>query len=313
MDVQNQGIKVSVCIVTYNHEKYIRQCLQSLIDQKTSFRFEIIVGDDASTDSTRSIIEEFVYKFPNIVKAIFQEKNTGGSENYFSVHQSAKGQYIAHMDGDDYALPGKLQAQADFLDNNPDCNIVWHRMYVKNESNGKCVEDLIDMQIVSKVKFTRAHLLRLISVGFNSSKMYRSCNRDFTLPDFVVLDFFANVEQVGDLGYATFCSNSLLGVYRTGIGISSVRRDKVISLICDTLSYFLKKYPEHRSSIAQSTFILFVAALKNKRWKDCRKVLPILFSSFSFSLFYQLWSERSIIKMLRIPNTVRASKKKGVR
>ena len=89
----NNEIKVSVCVLTYNQEKYIRQCLQSIVDQKTDFKFDLIVSDDCSTDSTRAIVQEFEERYPNIVKPILHKKNIGAYKNYFSAHQQA----FAHL------------------------------------------------------------------------------------------------------------------------------------------------------------------------------------------------------------------------
>jgi len=126
--MSKENLKVSVCVVTYNQEKFIRQCLQSVVEQETDFDFEVIVGDDCSTDGTREIIQEFAEKYPCMVKPVFQEKNIGPTPNYFSVHSLAKGEYIAHLDGDDYMLPSKLQVQKEVLDKNPDCAMCTHNM-----------------------------------------------------------------------------------------------------------------------------------------------------------------------------------------
>jgi len=152
--------KVSVCVITYNQEKYIRQCLQSIVDQETDFYFEVIVGDDCSTDGTRAIVQEFVERYPGVVKPIFQEKNIGGGvHNYLTVHKATRGEYIAHVDGDDYCLPGKLQAQADLLDDDPDCNLVWHRMLVETRS-GEIRADLMDMPDLAERRFTRGDIIQ---------------------------------------------------------------------------------------------------------------------------------------------------------
>ena len=128
--MSTQEIKVSVCVVTYNQERYIAECLQSLVDQETNFNFEVIVSDDCSTDRTPEIIKDFQRRYPNIIKPILHKKNMGAYKNFIFVHKQAKGKYVAHMDGDDYALPGKLQIQADYLDHNAECNIVWTHILV---------------------------------------------------------------------------------------------------------------------------------------------------------------------------------------
>ena len=72
---------VSVCIITYNHEKYIRQCLDGVVMQKTKFPFEVILGEDCSTDSTRKIVEEFEARYPGIIKPVYHATNVGGARN----------------------------------------------------------------------------------------------------------------------------------------------------------------------------------------------------------------------------------------
>lgn len=109
-------ILVSVCVVTYNQENYIGDCLESLVRQTTNFKFEIIVGEDCSTDETRSIIQKYANQYPKLIVPLFYEKNVGPIENIKRVYEVAQGKYIAHIDGDDIALPGKLQKQYDVME-----------------------------------------------------------------------------------------------------------------------------------------------------------------------------------------------------
>lgn len=303
LEDKNKKPRVSVCVVTYNHEKYIRQCLQSIVDQKTDYDFEVIVGEDCSTDGTRAIVQEFAAKYPGMVKPIFYKKNVGGSENYIRVHEKALGEYIAHMDGDDYSLPGKIQMQAEYLDNNSQCNIVWHRMYIMNDSSGLVVEDLIDMSEFPIGGFSRSDILKFITIGMHSSKMYRSSVRDFELPEFPVLDYFVNVEQVGT-GFANFVGGKPLGVYRAGIGIASSGNITKV-LLKKTFLYFERKYPEHKSAISTAAFVLFCAALKNRKWSNCLLFGKVLLKTFRLSSIIDIWCNRNILSMLRIPATVR--------
>lgn len=216
----NDEVKVSVCVVTYNQESYIRQCLQSIVDQITDFKFDVIVSDDCSADGTRAIVQEFAVKYPDVVKPIFHEKNIGAYKNFYFVHQQATGLYIAHMDGDDYSLPGKLQAQSDFLDKQADCNIVWTPVVVEMPDGSLKDRNIDAMSNIYSKRFDRGALIQFGAVGANSSKMYRKAVRDFEVPDFEVMDYFVNVEQVGD-GFACFTGDVPYGVYRLGIGIAS--------------------------------------------------------------------------------------------
>lgn len=208
---EGQVLKVSVCVITYNHEKYLRQCLQSIVDQETDFDFEVIVADDCSTDGTRGIIEEFVSKYPNRLRKLFQETNTGGTKNYLDVHHAALGEYIAHMDGDDFALPGKLQKQVDFLDSYQNCVMVGHRVQIINDDGTKILG--------IKPKGTQpqfSDIERLVRkyIFFNhSSKMYRSSARIFDhSQDTAVIDFLLHVEHasLGQIGFLP----DILGSYR---------------------------------------------------------------------------------------------------
>ena len=74
--------KVSVCVVAYNHECFLRDCLESIVNQAVDFEFEVLVGDDASTDETREIIQDFVHRYPNIVVGIYHKVNVGSTNNY---------------------------------------------------------------------------------------------------------------------------------------------------------------------------------------------------------------------------------------
>lgn len=259
----SEEIKVSVCVVTYNQEKYIRQCLQSLVDQVTSFKFEIFVSDDSSTDNTKAIIGEFAEKYPDLVRPFYHTKNIGAYKNFMFSHEQAAGEYIAHMDGDDYALPGKLQIQADYLDKNPYCNILWHPMIIEMSDGGIKKPNKNFQSELCGVNFYRGEIIKLISIGRNSSKMYRKSVRAFDAPNFEVVDYFANVEQVQS-GFAAFCCDTPLGVYRAGIGIAS-SGSKTREILAKCFIYFAQKYPEHRMHANVAALTYFIVDFKNLR------------------------------------------------
>lgn len=252
--------KVSVCVVTYNQEKYIRQCLQSLVDQVVDFDFEILVADDCSTDATRDIILDIAEQNPQLFRLFLHEKNIGAFANFRFVHERAAGRYIAHMDGDDYALPGKLQAQANFLDVNKECNISFHRMIVVEGGRMPCMP--IPAKKITHYRFYRKDIIRLVTIGANSSKMYRALNKDAKLPDFDLVDYTFNVIQVGG-GYAAYCCDAPLGVYRKGIGISG--SPSVFSSVCKALDFFSKTYPECGVEINASAWGWLLSGVKHKR------------------------------------------------
>lgn len=124
--------KVSVLCLAYNHENYIAQCLDGFVRQKTDFKYEVIVHDDASTDRTAEIIRDYVLRFPHIIKPVYETENQyakGRMKYIYSnvLYPMVSGKYIAYCEGDDYWTDdGKLQKQVDVLEGNPDCHICMH-------------------------------------------------------------------------------------------------------------------------------------------------------------------------------------------
>ena len=116
---------LSVGILTYNQEKFIRQCLDSVLMQEVEFDYEIVVGDDASSDGTQDVLREYAAKYPNKFVLLLGEKNEGISMNYKKVLSACKGKYSALCEGDDYWTDvHKLQEQVDFLEKHPDYGFV---------------------------------------------------------------------------------------------------------------------------------------------------------------------------------------------
>lgn len=135
MDEDNP-VKVSVFMLTYNHEECIEQALQSVFGQQHDFTFEVIIGDDNSTDKTREHIACYQKKYPDIIKPLFNRTNLGVSRNALQVLDACRGQYVAILDGDDYWTdPFKLKTQIEFLDSHADFTLSCHRYnkYLKEE------------------------------------------------------------------------------------------------------------------------------------------------------------------------------------
>ncbi|MCX7638156.1 MAG: glycosyltransferase [Cyclobacteriaceae bacterium] len=110
---------LSVCLITYNHAKFIRQAIDSVLMQQVNFTWELIIADDYSTDGTREILLEYKRKHPEFIQLILQEKNVGPAQNWLDLITKPKSKYIAYLEGDDYWTdPLKLQKQVDFLETN---------------------------------------------------------------------------------------------------------------------------------------------------------------------------------------------------
>ncbi len=216
----NKKPMVSVCVVTYNQRDYIGQCIQSLIEQVTDFPIEIIISDDCSTDGTSEIVSDYVRRFPATIRHIRHDKNIGAYKNFLAVHEMSTGEYIAHVDGDDYCLPGKIQAQAEFLEKNRDHHIVWHPMMILDEASNSIFPQHYDAAKMNGRRLDVNDLIANITIGLHSSKMYRRWPL-VRIDGLDALDFSENILHLNQAGgYAGFASDKPLGVYRTNSGIS---------------------------------------------------------------------------------------------
>lgn len=142
---------VSVRTITYNHEPYIRNCIEGVLMQKTNFRFEFIIAEDFSSDKTREICEQYANKYPDIIKLVISDSNVGAKENSRRAYDYCTGKYIAFCEGDDYWTdPYKLQKQVDFLEANPDYGMV--------HTNCSFLDN--DSKILSKSPFDKSEIIK---------------------------------------------------------------------------------------------------------------------------------------------------------
>ena len=187
-------IKVSIYCLAYNHEKYIRNALDGFVGQKTSFPFEVIIHDDASTDSTASIIREYETKYPDIIKPIYQTENQYSQKiPIFSTHVLPKvqGKYIACCEGDDYWTDcDKLQKQVDFLDSHEDYSACVHETSQLNMLTGE--ETLINGSQTDK-DITFEEAIKGGNMSFQMSSMIYRKELAYDRPD-----FFTKAKGFGD-------------------------------------------------------------------------------------------------------------------
>lgn len=150
-DNDPRPVMVSIECITYNHEHFIREALDGFLMQKTNFRFEVIVHDDASTDNTAAIIMEYAEKYPNIIKPILEKENIypkdHGATIVKTVIKALRGKYVAICEGDDYWIdPNKLQKQIDFMERHPDFTFCFHNAKVHYEDNSKPVHSFANLE-----------------------------------------------------------------------------------------------------------------------------------------------------------------------
>ena len=170
-------MKASVIVPVFNLEPFIGPCLESLVNQVVDFDYEIVVANDCSTDNSLDVINAYKQRYPELIKLIDQPVNRGLAVNMRCLLRAAKGQYVAYIDGDDLALSGKLQAQVDFLDNNPDCGMVYHESEVFQSDSGEVtshyVQDYYNRNYIPE-KADISHLIRYGSFFQASSLMIRN-------------------------------------------------------------------------------------------------------------------------------------------
>jgi glycosyltransferase involved in cell wall biosynthesis len=135
-------MKVSVHMLAYNHEKYIAQAIESVLMQNVKFDYEIVIGDDCSTDATREIIEGFRVRYPEKIRLVTSATNVGMFKNSQRVFEACKGEYIAILEGDDYwTSADKLQKQVDFLDTHPECVTCFHNVAVVTGDDCRVIQN----------------------------------------------------------------------------------------------------------------------------------------------------------------------------
>jgi glycosyltransferase involved in cell wall biosynthesis len=128
--------KVSVFMAVYQQRGFIREALDSVLIQNYP-NTEVIIGDDGSTDGTQEILKEYAHKYPDLIRLLLAKENTGITDNCNRILKECTGQYIAFMAGDDIWLPGKIQAQVDYLESHPHCSICYHNLEVFDSDSGK--------------------------------------------------------------------------------------------------------------------------------------------------------------------------------
>lgn len=131
-------MKLSVAMITYNHERFIAQAIESVLAQQSNFDYEVVVGEDCSTDRTREILMDFHRRHPGRIVPLLRDRNLGAMRNFERTITACQGQYVAFLEGDDYWTSSeKLQKQVDFLDAHLDCAICCHRVRFLREAGSE--------------------------------------------------------------------------------------------------------------------------------------------------------------------------------
>jgi glycosyltransferase involved in cell wall biosynthesis len=205
--------KVSVRLMTYNHEEFIEDALRSILAQNTPFPFEIVVGDDSSTDRTPEILDRYHKDFPERLSLLPRPERLGSRKNAIDILKNCHGEYIALIDGDDYWTdPFKLQKQAQFLDSHTDCSLCFHNVTRKYSWDDHPDESGVPSNFA---EITEIDDLLVSDYPPTSSVMFRN-HLIVSFPDWYYEIFsgdwplFVMLAQHGKIGYI----DEVMGVYR---------------------------------------------------------------------------------------------------
>ena len=158
--------KVSISIITYNHEKYLADAIESVLMQKTNFPYEIIIGEDGSPDGTAEVAKAYQEKYPDKIKVflndrsnvIYVDGNPTGKWNLNNNIKHAKGEFVALLEGDDFWTdPNKLQKQVDFLEKNPELSFCFHDIQLVNSNAEKLNKNKLPVEMMKEL--TREELI----------------------------------------------------------------------------------------------------------------------------------------------------------
>ncbi len=257
---KKKKMKVSVCMITYNHENYIKEAIEAVLNQKTTFEIELIIANDNSPDSTDQIIKKIISEHPNGSKIIYTKNDTniGMMPNFTKALKNCSGKYIALCEGDDYWTSDvKLQKQVDFLENNNDFAICFHKVGI--DKNGELIDDYITSTVNPK---TTIYDLAKGNYIHTCSVVYRNHLFD-NFPDY----FY--VSPVGD--YFLHLLNSQYGaIYYID--------EKMANYRVHETSYWSSKKQEERETI----WITFIENIKPNFNIEIQKLLEKQIFGFKY-------------------------------
>lgn len=213
-------IKVSVIMLVYNHENYLKQAIESVIEQKVKFNYELLIGEDKSTDNSLQIIREYERKYPKIIKVFARQENYGAVKNSYDLYIHSKGQYMTHLEGDDYWTdPYRMQKQVDFLEEHTDYIACAHRFRVVDRNGETYYDRDFECQFFQGNPYTKDVFERGLMLSHGNTLLFRN----IFLDEKIRTDFWTDFPNVaGDytltalliLNGKVYCMPEYMSCYR---------------------------------------------------------------------------------------------------
>jgi predicted SAM-dependent methyltransferase len=285
-------MKVSVFMLAYNHDQFIAQAIDSVLMQEVNFEYEIVIGEDCSTDRTRQIVIDYQKKYPDKIRLLLPESNLGMHANAINTYKACQGQYIAVLEGDDYWISSdKLKKQVDFLDQNPDFAICFtntllfwednHRdpaIFLSQQAETSTIEDLLTHNFISTPSVMyRGGLVQDFPKWYSEQGM-----GDWT--------FYILLAEHGKIGYI----DEVMSAYRIHPGgvWSSKNRDyqltETIRMLDSVKKYFASKDNLRYQAILSSSIDYYSQELSSLTdlapVQDCTKVSTSLQKNLAYKL-----------------------------
>lgn len=191
-----EDIMLSVVVITYNQENYVRQCIESILQQEVNFKYEILVGDDASSDHTVAVLEELRAENPGVIRLLTHESNVGAARNIYDLFMIAKGKYLTRLEGDDFwEKTGQLQFSVDFLEQNSDF------IAISRSTKSMDMDGNIFLQPVMHFKNNRATIKDYLKSKAIGNQLYRNIFKD-TSKDYTFI--YTSQRMLAELALGVF-------------------------------------------------------------------------------------------------------------
>ncbi len=287
---------VSVAIITYNQKEYLKECIESVLEQDYP-NIEIVVADDASTDGTQEMLKEYSKKYPNKFVLKLSEKNQGITKNSNLAHFACSGKYVAWMGGDDLMLPGKIRKQVEYMEKHIDCVICHHNLEVFNSDTGELIKYIID----GKKKLS-GDVRDLISEGNMNGACATMVRRNKTpkngfnkkLP--VASDWFYWIECLINGGKICYI-DEVLGKYRKhGTNVTTLQNDKAFMDHYISCMLVIDKYPQFGKYAFKRLSKLFFGKRKVDNYFE-NIIISMKFNLFSKNIIALLLYTMSLKKI----------------
>lgn len=290
---------LSIVTITYNHEPYIRKCIEGVLMQQVNFPIEFIIAEDCSTDGTLAICKEYAEKYSDLIHLITSEKNVGAIANERRAMKAAKGKYIAFCEGDDYWTdPLKLQTQVDFLEDHLEYSVTFHRCKHYNVVDGTTKDDQCGFLFKNNEEGVDVTVDMFFDKWITQplTMVYRASM--FDLDDMLKYKYYRDVHQIYHLlkvgkGYLFGFIGGLRIIHQGGMASMISSKE-----YCDiSLLYYSEFYILNRDCIWAKRRYCETIQYSIEVYSNFDKIKSI---KYNFLLLFKLYSLKRFLKNFRI-------------